>query len=89
MFGTRAGVTAVDANVTKVIDVKWEHGSPRVPAELGLDGAFVDKDYADSHHLTVGSPVPVTFADGSQELLNVKGVFDPPTGGSPWERSLA
>jgi ABC-type antimicrobial peptide transport system permease subunit len=57
-----------------------------VLANLGDDGAFVDKGYADSHHLTVGSPVPVTFADGSQELLNVKGIFDPPTGGSPFGR---
>jgi len=69
-----------------VFNLDWTEGSSAVLASLGDDGAFVDKDYAKSHHLTVGSPVPVTFADGSQELFNVKGIFDPPTGGSPFGR---
>ena len=30
--------------------------------------------------------MPVTFADNSKELFNVKGIFDPPTGGSPFGR---
>jgi ABC-type antimicrobial peptide transport system permease subunit len=69
-----------------VFNLDWTHGSAAVMANLGTDGVFIDKDYAKSHHLEIGSPVPLTFADGSQELLNVKGIFDPPTGGSPFGR---
>jgi putative ABC transport system permease protein len=85
-YGNKIGITAVNPAAATVFNLNWTEGSSSVLANLGDDGAFVDKDYADSHHLTVGSPVPVTFADGSQELLNVKGIFDPPTGGSPFGR---
>ena len=85
-YGNKIGITAVNPAAANVFNLNWTEGSSSVLANLGDDGAFVDKGYADSHHLTVGSPVPVTFADGSQELLNVKGIFDPPTGGSPFGR---
>jgi len=85
-YGNKIGITAVNPSAAHVFNLDWTEGSSSVLANLGDDGAFVDKDYADSHHLAVGSPVPVTFADGTQELLNVKGVFDPPTGGSPFGR---
>ena len=52
-------VTGVDANVTKVINITWASGSSSVPAELGRDGAFLVKRYADDHSLTVGSPLTV------------------------------
>jgi hypothetical protein len=29
-------------------------------ANLGADGAFVDKGFADDHDLTIGSKVPMT-----------------------------
>jgi putative ABC transport system permease protein len=85
-FGHKIAVTAVNPTAAHVFNLKWTDGSASVLANLGADGAFVDKDYADSHHLELGSPVPVTFSDGSQDLLNVKGIFDPPTGGSPFGR---
>ena len=44
-------VTGVDANLTKVIDDDWASGSDAVPAQLGRDGAFVLKRYADDHSL--------------------------------------
>jgi putative ABC transport system permease protein len=69
-----------------VFNLKWTSGSPTVLSTLGATGAFVDKDYAKSHHLTIGSPVRMTFANGSKQLVNVKGIFDPPTGGSPFGR---
>ena len=55
-------------------------------AQLGDNGAFVDKSYAKSHHLTAGSPVVLTFANGERKTFVVKGIFDPPTGGSPFGR---
>ena len=85
-FGSKFGLTGVNPPAAKVFNLDWTQGSSSVLASLGDDGAFIDKDYAKSHHLDVGSPVPVTFADGSTELFNVKGIFDPPTGGSPFGR---
>jgi len=85
-FGNKIGITAVNPPAANVFNLDGTHGSAAVMANLGSDGAFVDKDFAKSHHLDVGSPVPLTFSDGTQELLNVKGIFDPPTGGSPFGR---
>jgi putative ABC transport system permease protein len=85
-YGHKIGITAVNPPAANVFNLDWTHGTSSVMAHLGADGAFVDKDYADSHHLEIGSPVPLTFADGTQELLNVEGIFDPPTGGSPFGR---
>jgi len=85
-FDSKFGLTAVNPPAAKVFKLDWTAGSASVLANLGDDGAFIDKDYAKSHHLDVGSPVPVTFADGTRELFNVKGIFDPPTGGSPFGR---
>ncbi len=70
----------------RVFNVDWIAGSPSVLSSLGADGAFVDSDYAKSHQLKVGSPVQLTFANGEKQLVDVKGIFDPPTGGSPFGR---
>jgi len=86
VFGKRVGVTGVAGDVTKVIDVKWQHGSPQVPAQLGADGAFVDKDYAKDHHLSIGSPLEIELPSGKTLHVVVKGVFAPPKGGSPFGR---
>ena len=44
--------------------------------------AEVDKDYAKDHHLRLGSPIPVTTPTGKVLRLRLKGIFDPPNGGS-------
>jgi putative ABC transport system permease protein len=85
-FGHKIGLTAVDPPGRNVFNLDWTAGSPSVLGTLGSTGAFVDKDYADSHHLLVGSPVRLTFSDGSRQLFRVRGIFDPPTGGSPFGR---
>jgi len=85
-YGSTIAVTAVNPPASQVFNLDWTAGSSSVMANLNDDGVFIDKDYAKSHPLDVGSPVPLTFADGSQELFNVKGIFDPPTGGSPFGR---
>ena len=76
--------TAVDPTARNLISLKWKEGSQDVLANLGADGAFVDDGYADDHNLVVGSPIAVTFPDGSTSTFRVKGIFDPPTGGSPF-----
>jgi putative ABC transport system permease protein len=85
-FGNKIAITGVDPPSQRMFNLDWKEGSPVVLGTLGDDGAFVDKDYAKSHHLSVGSPVPLTFANGTKELFTVKGIFDPPTGGSPFGR---
>ena len=71
-------------DISKVIDVKWQAGSPETPGQLGSDGAFVSKDFAKSHHLTKGSTVVVEIPTGQKLHLTVKGIFAPPKGGSPY-----
>jgi len=83
-FGHRIGVTGVDGDVSKVITVTWQAGSPRVPGELGNDGAFVSKDFAKKHHLSVGSRFPVETPSGKTLQLVLRAIFSPPKGGSPY-----
>src|SRR5262249_32679354 len=66
--------------------IDWTQGSQRVLSSLEPDGAFIDKDYAKSHHLRIGSPLRLTTPQGATLRLVVKGVFKPPTGGSPFGR---
>jgi putative ABC transport system permease protein len=76
--------TAVNPATRTIFNVKWKEGTNAVLAELGESGAFVDSNYAKTHHLKVGSPVDLTFANGETKRFVVKGVFKPPTGGSPF-----
>ncbi len=83
-FGSRIGVTGVAGDVSQVISVKWQTGSPAVPSELGRNGAFVPKAYAKDHQLSVGSPLTVQTPTGKTLHLVVRGIFTPPQGGSPY-----
>src|ERR1019366_7321796 len=83
-FGKEVRVSGVSPDISKVINVKWQAGSPAVPGELEESGAFVSKDYANSHHLRVGSPIAVETTAGEIMHLDVRGIFAPPKGGSPY-----
>jgi putative ABC transport system permease protein len=83
-FGKRIGVTGVAGDISKVISVDWAAGSPSVPGELKQNGTFVSKDFAKSHHLLVGSTVSVETPTGKTLDLDVRGIFSPPKGGSPY-----
>jgi putative ABC transport system permease protein len=84
VFGDTDFVTAADPGMAQVIDLTWKEGSQAVFAELGDDGVFVDDSFAKDHDLELGSTVDVTFANGTTKTFVVKGIFDPPTGGSPF-----
>jgi putative ABC transport system permease protein len=84
VLGKRIGVTAVDGDVSKVIKLKWAAGSPATPAHLGAHGAIIAKQYAKDHVLQVGSPIQATLPSGKTIDLVIKGIFDPPKGGSPF-----
>ena len=84
VFGKTAFTTAVTPGAKDVIALQWKDGSQDVFASLGDDGAFVDDGYATDHNLSVGSSIPVTFVTGKTRTFTVKGIFDPPPGGSPF-----
>jgi putative ABC transport system permease protein len=83
-FGNRINITAVEPTVSKVIDLNWTEGSPATPAHLGSNGAFVAKSYAKDHHLVPGSPIDLKTPTGATLHLKLRGIFDPPKGGSPF-----
>ncbi|MBA3787315.1 MAG: ABC transporter permease, partial [Actinobacteria bacterium] len=84
IFDSNEFVTAVEPDASEVLTLEWIEGSQAVLAELGRDGAFVDDDYAADHDLAVGSPVTIQVPSGEKVELVVKGIFEPPTGGSPF-----
>jgi putative ABC transport system permease protein len=84
VFGSKEFTTAVTPGAKDVMTLVWKDGSQDVLGNLGADGAFVDNGFADKHNLKVGSTVPVTFVTGKTRTFRVKGIFDPPTGGSPF-----
>jgi ABC-type antimicrobial peptide transport system permease subunit len=76
--------TAVDAGMAEVISLDWVEGSQELFGTLGEDGAFVDDGYAEDNELEVGSRLEVTFPSGVERTFRVVGIFEPPTGGSPF-----
>ena len=84
IYGSTDNLTGVDKNLAKVIHLDWKEGSTSVPAQLGLDGAFVDHKFAKKHHLTIGSPIKLTTPSSHTFTVRVKGVFKLPNGGSPF-----
>jgi putative ABC transport system permease protein len=85
-FGKVIFATAVDPPAREMIKVDWKDGSQDVFAELGERGAFVDDGYAEDHDLQVGSNIDLTFPNGQTRPFRIDGIFDPPTGGSPFGR---
>lgn len=83
-FGKRHNLTAVNPGASKVLKLDWTQGSQATMDTLGARGAFVDKNFAKDHHLRVGSQVHLLVPDGSKPTFRINGVFDPPTGGSPF-----
>jgi putative ABC transport system permease protein len=85
-FATTIGTTAVNPATEDMFSLDWKQGSPSVLATLGATGAFVDDGYADDHGLRLGSPVRLTFPSGATRTFFVRGIFEPPPGGSPFGR---
>jgi ABC-type antimicrobial peptide transport system permease subunit len=85
-FGHVIGATAVTPGSEQIFNLDWTAGSQRVLGTLGRDGAFVDKSYAKKHNLTLGSRLEMQTPSGTILPLRVRGIFDPPAGGSPFGR---
>jgi putative ABC transport system permease protein len=84
VFGSVENVTAVTPNAGEAIALDWTDGSQAIFGQLGENGAFIDNGFADKHNLTLGSPIKITTPDGTVVPLMIKGIFDPPAGGSPF-----
>jgi putative ABC transport system permease protein len=84
IFGKRHGLTGVGPGASTVFRLDWTEGSQAVMDNLGGKGAFVDKDFAKDHSLHLGSPIQLLTPQGAKPTFEVEGVFDPPTGGSPF-----
>jgi putative ABC transport system permease protein len=83
-FGETIPITGVDTQAPEVLRFDWKSGSQATLGELGADGAVVDSDYADKHGLTVGSALSLESVAGKTLPLQVRGIFKPPAGGSPF-----
>ena len=83
-FGEKIPITGISPDISKVVSVKWQNGSQAVPAELGEDGAAVENGFANGNHLHVGSPFTVETPAGRFMHLQVRGIFAPPKGSSPY-----
>jgi putative ABC transport system permease protein len=83
-FGSSFFATAVNPPGAIMFDLDWTAGSNAVIAHLGSNGAFTDKGYAKKHNLRLGAPITLTFSSGARQTFVIKGIFDPPAGGSPF-----
>ena len=83
-LGSQRTLTAVDPGASRVFRMDWAQGSQATFDTLGPRGAFISKNLAKDHHLSVGSPIHVLVPNGERPTFRVKGIFDPPPGGSPF-----
>ncbi|HZT84847.1 MAG TPA: FtsX-like permease family protein [Gaiellaceae bacterium] len=85
VFGKVHQATGVNPGGSQIFRIQWlDGGDNSVIAHLGRNGAFVDDGFAKSHHLSIGSPLKLTAPTGRSVDLHVRGIFKPPTGGSPF-----
>src|SRR5205823_1057090 len=83
-FGKNFFATGVNPPGGSMFQLEWKEGSQAVFSQLGADGAFIDDGYAKRHLLHLGSPIDMTFSSGTHKTFFVRGIFNPPTGGSPF-----
>jgi putative ABC transport system permease protein len=83
-FGAKHSLSAIDPGASHIFDMDWKQGSPATFDTLGARGAFTDKDFAKKHDLTLGSKFRILVPGGERPEFTIKGVFDPPAGGSPF-----
>jgi putative ABC transport system permease protein len=88
IFGNRNTLSAINPGGSRVFRLDWTEGSQAIMDTLGANGAFTDKDYAKKHDLSLGSKVEVLVPSGQRPTFEIKGIFDPPSGGSPFNGPL-
>lgn len=79
VFGKTASVSGIDgATIARVYHFTWTNGSNSSLPQLGTTGAIVDRSYAKTHHLVIGSPLTLETAVAVKRTFVVKGVYNPP-----------
>ena len=77
--GEEIDVSGIDATtIDRFYRFEWTDGSSGTLSQLGDDGALVTKDYADDHHLAVGSALTIQSPSGDKSRADVRGIYDPP-----------
>ena len=83
-FGAKHSLSAVQPGGSHIFRLDWTAGSQATFDTLGPRGAFTDKDFAKDHGLSLGSRFGILFPNGQRSQFRIKGIFDPPAGGSPF-----
>jgi putative ABC transport system permease protein len=78
VLGATTPVVGVDpATIGRVYHLDLAAGSQSALTRLG-DGAIVRDDYADEHHLRVGSPLELQTPNGDKRTFEVRGTYTVP-----------
>ena len=78
-FGSDQSVNGLDpATIGDVVRLDWDAGSAASLAQLGADGAVLQRDFATDHDLRLGSRFGLETAQGRKLELTVKGIYRPP-----------
>lgn len=70
-------VNGIAPNFAETVKLPYEQGSDAVIPRLGSSGAIVTSDYAESHHLRLGSPVSLTTSGGKTVTVRVAALVNP------------
>jgi putative ABC transport system permease protein len=87
VLGSKRSLTAVDPGGSQIFQFDWKEGAQSVLDTLGPTGAITDDGYAKKHRLTIGSQVQILVPGGERPTFTIKGIYDPPAGGSPFNDS--
>ncbi|WP_350274912.1 FtsX-like permease family protein [Kribbella sp. HUAS MG21] len=83
-FDKTISITAIDRTAPQLLRFDWQAGSQGSLSELEPNGAIVDADYAEQNALVLGSTISLQSVTGKVLPFQVRGIFKPPVGGSPF-----
>ncbi|HYZ78284.1 MAG TPA: FtsX-like permease family protein [Gaiellaceae bacterium] len=79
-FGKNVSVSGVNADIAKVIHIDWAQGSNATPAQLGANGAILEKTYAKHRHVGIGGRFVLQTPTGKRLDLVLRGTYVAPKG---------
>ncbi len=77
--GTEDTLAAAGPELTEAYKIDWVTGDDSLVARLGVDGALVEKDWAQTRSLAIGSTFAVDTQAGRSATFTVQGVFSDAT----------
>jgi putative ABC transport system permease protein len=88
IFGSKNTLSGIDPGGSKIFRLDWKEGDQSVLDRIGPRDAITDNDYAKKHNLQLGSPVQILVPNGEKPTFRISGIYDPPSGGSPFNGPL-